>query len=149
MVVALARQIQAEVAALEQLGESTKAVRTGINATGVFLETPQGDIVLFFTGRHHAGEVLDRLLARRKPSAQKLVKVTDGASKNFSHQHQAELVEATCNAHAFLKFRDVKDEYPAEYAVAGEVYKAVFDNDDEAKARRRAARNAGDFRASM
>ena len=136
MVVALARQIQAEVAALEQMGESTKAVRTGINATGAFLETPQGDIVLFFTGRHHAGEVLDRLLARRKPGGQKLVKVTDGASKNFDHQHRGELVEATCNAHAYLKFRDVKDEHPTEYAVAGEVYKAVFDNDDEAKARR-------------
>lgn len=136
-VVSLARQIRAEVAALEQLGESTKGVRTGINATGVFFETPQGQVVLFFTGRHHAGEVLDRLLAHRAPSGAgpRLVKVTDGASKNFDHQHRAALVEATCNAHAFLKFHDIKDKHPAEYAVAGEVYKAVFDYDDEAKAR--------------
>jgi hypothetical protein len=135
MVVALARQIQAEVAALEALGESTRSVRTGINATGVLLETPSGTVVLFFTGRHHAGEVLDRLLAHRKPApnSPRLVKVTDGASKNFDHQHKDELVEATCNAHAFLKFHDIKDKHPAEYALAGEVYKAVFDNDDEAK----------------
>jgi transposase len=138
MVIALARQIQAEIAALEMLGESTKDVRTGINATGVLLETADGTVVLFFTGRHHAGEVLDRLLKHRAmaSSGPRLVKVTDGASKNFDHQHRGQLVEATCNAHAFLKFHDIKDKHPAEYAVAGEVYKAVFDNDDEAKARR-------------
>jgi hypothetical protein len=33
-----------------------------------------------------------------------------------------------------LKFRDIKDKYPAEYAEAGKVYSAVFDNDDTAKA---------------
>ena len=138
MVVALARQIQAELAALELIGESTNSVRTGINATGVLLETAGGTVVLFFTGRHHAGEVLDRLLKRRVPApgSPRLVKVTDGASKNFDHQHREQLVEATCNAHAFLKFRDIKDKHPAEYALAGEVYKAVFDNDDEAKSRR-------------
>jgi transposase len=138
MVVTLARQIQAEVAALELVGESTKAVRTGINATGVFLETTLGAVVLFFTGRHHAGEVLELLLERRVPVPGRppLVKVTDGASKNFDHQHRGQLVEASCNAHAFLKFHDIKDKHPAEYAVAGEVYKAVFDNDDEAKSRR-------------
>lgn len=137
MVVALARQIQAELAALELVGQSTKSVRTGINATGVLLETAQGSIVLFFTGRHHAGEVLDQLLKRRAPTpgSPALVKVTDGASKNFDHQHRGELVEATCNAHAFLKFHDIKDKHPREHSLAGEVYKAVFDNDDEAKAR--------------
>ncbi len=135
MVVALARQIQAEVNELQLAGKSTKSVRTGINATGVLLETEQGNIVLFFTGRHHAGEVLDRLLKSRKPGGPRLVKVTDGASKNFDHQYGETLVEASCNAHAFLKFRDIKDKHPTEYAIAGEVYKGVFDNDDQAKTR--------------
>lgn len=135
VVVTLTRQIQAELAAVEQLGESPKTVRTGINATGVLLETAEGTTVLFFTGRHHAGEVLDRLLARRKAEG-RLVKVTDGASKNFDHQHRGQLIEATCNAHAFLKFRELKDKHPTEYALAGEVYKGVFDNDDKAKEHR-------------
>ena len=136
MVVQLARQIRAEVAALELIGESTKSVRTGINATGVYLETADGVVVLYFTGRHHAGEMLERLLKHRTtvPGSPKLVKVTDGASKNFGHAHGAQLIEATCNAHAFLKFHDIKEKYPSEYALAGEVYKRVFDNDDEAKA---------------
>jgi hypothetical protein len=36
MVIAIQKQIAAEIAALEALGKSTKDVRTGINATGVY-----------------------------------------------------------------------------------------------------------------
>jgi hypothetical protein len=135
MIVALQRQIEAEVAALELLGESTRDVRTGINATGIYWETPNGPVILFFTGRHHAGEITDQLLRYRQISSPKLVKLSDGASKNFDHQQGDKLIEATCNAHAFLKFQAIKDKYPGEYAVAGRVYKQVFDHDDEAKAR--------------
>jgi hypothetical protein len=134
MVIALKKQIDAEIAAREALGESTKEVRTGINATGLYWETPNGPVILFYTGRHHAGEIVDQLLRHRLLSSPKLVKCTDGASKNFDHEHADKLVESTCNAHALLKFRDIKDKYPVEYAEAGRVYKQVFDNDDEAKA---------------
>ena len=44
------------------------------------------------------------------------MKCTDGASKNFDHAHADQLVESTCNAHALLKFRDIKDKHPVEYA---------------------------------
>jgi hypothetical protein len=134
MVIALRRQIEAEIEVLEQLGASTKAVRTGINATGSYWETPQGPVLLFHTGRHHAGEVVDELLRHRLLSSPRLVKCTDGASKNFDHGQGDKLVEATCNAHALLKFRTIRDKHPAEYAEAGRVYKQVFDNDDKAKA---------------
>ncbi len=134
MVITLKRQIEAELASLRAVGKSTKGVRTGINATGIYWETPDGPVVLYYTGRHHAGEVIDQVLGRRLGSRPTLVKCTDGASKNFDHAHADKLVEATCNAHALLKFRDLKDKYPAEYAEAGKVYSAVFDNDDTAKA---------------
>jgi len=133
MVIALKKQIAAEIAALQSLGESTKGVRTGINATGLYWETPNGPVILFYTGRHHAGEIVDQLLRHRLISSPKLVKCTDGASKNFDHEHADKLVESTCNAHALLKFRDIKDKHPIEYAEAGRVYKQVFDNDDEAR----------------
>jgi hypothetical protein len=139
MIVELRRQIRDEIAAIELLGESTRNVRTGINATGVYLETDHGRVVLFFTGRHHAGEIIDQLLHHRRSianaTANKLIKVTDAASKNFDHAQGDLLEEAVCNAHAFLKFRAIKDAFPVEYALAGEVYKTVFDNDDEAKTR--------------
>jgi len=102
MIIEVQREIRAEVAALEALGASTSDVRTGINATGVYLETGQGKVLLFFTGRHHAGEIIDRILEHRNAAQQngkKLVKVSDAASKNFSHAHRDELEEAVCNAH--------------------------------------------------
>ena len=134
VVIALKKQIAAEIAALKSLGKSTKGVRTGINATGIYWETPDGPVIVYYTGRHHAGEIIDRVLGRRLLSRPTLVKCTDGASKNFDHAHADKLVEATCNAHALLKFRDIKDKYPAEYAEAGRIYSQVFDNDDKAKA---------------
>ena len=66
MIIALRRQIQEEIAALQQLGEPTGQVRTGINATGVYIETEHATVVLFFTGRHHAGEIIDQLLTQRR-----------------------------------------------------------------------------------
>jgi len=132
MIIETRRQIRKEIEALELLGESTQQVRTGINATAVYIETEQAKLVLFFTGRHHAGEIVDRILEHRRAST-KLVALSDAASKNFSHSHTDELEEAVCNAHCYLKFRAVKDQFPAEYAVAAEVYKKVFDNDDKAR----------------
>ncbi|MBU1228307.1 MAG: transposase, partial [Actinobacteria bacterium] len=96
-------------------------------------ETEEAKVVLFFTGRHHAGEIVDGILKHRRAGTKKLVSVTDAASKNFSHDHTDELEEAVCNAHCYLKFRAVKDRFPDEYAVAGEVYAEVFDNDDTAQ----------------
>lgn len=129
------RAIREELTALKHAGKSTKDVRTGINATAAHLHTTKGKVVLFFTGRHHAGEIIDQLLAHRQKGAKKLISVTDAASKNFDHAHRDKLEEAVCNAHCYLKFRGVKEQFPAEYAVAGTLYKTVFDNDDEAERR--------------
>jgi hypothetical protein len=54
--------------------------------------------------------------------------------RHFSHDRADQLEQAVCNAHCYLKFQAVKHQFPAEYAVAGQVYQKVFDNDDEAKA---------------
>lgn len=132
MVISIMRQINAEIEEARKLGNSVKDIRTGINATAAYLETPEGTIILFYTGLHHAGEILDQLMKHRK-NCPKLVKVTDGASKNFDEGQRDLFIEGVCNSHAFLKFRAVKDHHPAEYAIAGEVYKQVFDNDDIAK----------------
>jgi hypothetical protein len=134
MIIELRRQIHKEIQVLDSLGEPTKHVRTAINATCLYIETGQAKVVLFFTGRHHAGEIVDRVLEHRRANAGKLVAVSDAASKNFSLDHADELEQAVCNAHCYLKFRAIKDQFPAEHKVAGELYAAVFDNDDKAKA---------------
>ena len=135
MIIEIQRQINLETAKLTLLGKKTDDVRRGINATGVYLETPDGTVILYFTGLHHAGEILDLLLKPRDSNGPKLPKVTDGASKNFNPLKEDLLIEGVCNAHALLKFDAVKTQYPEEYAVAGAVYKQVFDNDDIAKNR--------------
>ena len=94
-----------------------------------------GVVILYFTGLHHAGEILDLLIKHRDSNGPKLPKVTDGASKNFNPLKEDLLIEGVCNAHALLKFDAVKTQYAEEYAVAGAVYKQVFDNDDIAKNR--------------
>ena len=132
MILEVRRQIQKEIQALTLVGESARDVRTGINATSCYFETTEAKIILFFTGRHHAGEVVDQLLEHRRASG-KLASVSDAASKNFAHGRGDQLEQAVCHAHCFLKFRAVKDQFPAEYAVAGEVYDTVFDHDDQAR----------------
>jgi hypothetical protein len=133
MIILVRQTIRKELETLAALGQSTNDVRTGINATAIHLDTEEGKVILFFTGRHHAGEIIDMVLAHRKAEGNKLVAVTDAAQKNFDHDQADKLVQAVCNAHCYLKFRAVKDSFPAEYAVAAEVYNKVFDNDDEAK----------------
>jgi hypothetical protein len=133
MIIQTRRQIQNELQALALLGQSTLRVRTGINATCVYIETREARVVLFFTGPHHAGEIVDGILSHRTIGSRKLVSLTDAAAKNFSHDHTAELEEAVCHAHCYLQFRAVKDSHPSEYAVAGEVYEKVFDNEDKAR----------------
>lgn len=133
MVAAIRHQISAEIAAAKALGMSDKEIRTGINASGFHIETPAGVVMLYFTGRHHAGEVLDELLKLRQPDAGKLKKITDGASKNFDKSRSDQLIEGVCNAHAYLKFYDIKGQFPDVYAIAGEAYHHVFENDDKAR----------------
>lgn len=130
------RQITAEIKKLEDAGASTRDVRTAINATGVYLELKDAIVVLYYTGRHHAGEILDRLLEHRATSGAKLAKVTDGASKNFDHKHADKLIEGTCNTHAFLKFRGIKGKYPSEYAFVAEIYNKIYEHEAETKRRK-------------
>lgn len=136
MVIELKRQIIAELEEAKVLGKSLESVRTGINATCVYIETSEGKVILFFTGRHHAGEIIDRILKHRRADSGKVIKVTDGASKNFDHSHSDKVTEAVCNAHAFLKFHDIKEQFPIEYSMVGECYHQVFENDDTTKERR-------------
>ncbi len=135
-VIEIQKMINSEIKACETEGRSIKEIRTGINATAAYIEAGDETIALYYTGRHHAGEIFGQMLdKRRQLKAGSLVKITDGASKNFMDGPGDDLTEAACNAHALLKFRDIKDKFPEEYAVAGAVYKQVFDNDDTAKAR--------------
>ncbi len=135
-VLSLASEIKNEIEECKKNGKNPNSVRSGINATSVYIDTDSGSIVLYYTGRHHAGEILEQLLKFRRDNPEKLIKVSDAASKNFDHSHGDIVDDAVCNAHAFLKFHDVKDIYPDEYAIAARIYNAVFENEEFTKSQK-------------
>ena len=129
IILTLKRQIATELAAAAAMGLPEGSVRTGINASGFYIVTPKGTIVLYFTGRHHAAEILRKLLQHRLPGSPTVTKITDGASKNFVGPEIANVEEGVCNTHALLKWYDHKDEFPAYYKVVGEAYHAIYTNE--------------------
>lgn len=89
----------------------TKKERTGIFATGLVAEGPHR-ITLYRTGRKHAGENLDRLLAKRAGGLSPPIHMCDALSRNESKGFRT--IVANCLAHAVRKFRDVEDAFPVE-----------------------------------
>ena len=136
MILTIKRLISEELAAAKALGISEDTVRTGINASGFYIETTAGVVLLYYTGRHHAAEILRELLKHRQPNSAKIIKITDGASKNFDSELSDQLDEGVCNAHAFLKFHDIQAQFPAEYAVVGEAYAKIYEAENDARARK-------------
>lgn len=89
----------------------TKKQRTGIFATG-FVAVGLHRITLYRTGRRHAGENLDRLLAKRADGLDPPIHMADALSRNASKGFRTIL--ANCLAHALRRFRDVEDAFPVE-----------------------------------
>ena len=65
----------------------------------------------------------------------RLARLPPGGKGAGGRRELLQLEQAVCNAHCFVRFRAVKTQFPAEYAVAAQVYEKVFDNDAKAKAR--------------
>jgi len=108
--------------------------RTGSHTTCILApgETPEEpDIVLYFSGIHHAGEILDRVLSHRDIQLPPPIVMTDGLAANAVTVCQ--VISANCNVHALRKFKDIKEKYPAEYARVASLYDVLFTNDTKTK----------------
>lgn len=104
--------------------------RTGSHTTCI-LAPGEPDIVLYFSGIHHAGEMLDRVLVHRDSELPPPIVMTDGLAANSVTI--CDVVSANCNSHAMRKFKDLKKKNPAEYAKVASLYKVIFDNEHKAK----------------
>ena len=103
-------------------------VRTGCHTTCVIAQLADGeDAVLFFTGIHHTGEVMDMLLADRDPALPPPVFMGDCIESNTVTT--ATVYYAGCNAHAVRRFKELAERYPeqADYVLAR--YRQIYDND--------------------
>jgi len=107
--------------------------RTGMFTTGIVAIESGYKIALFFTGREHAGENLEKVLAQRAEELQPPIQMCDALSRNTSGEF--ETIVANCVTHARRKFVEVADSFPVECEhVLNELAK-VYKNDAVAKKR--------------
>lgn len=114
-------------AALLAAGELPDPERTGLFTTGVVAETESGPIVLFFTGRRHAGENLAELLSERDPQLGPPMQMCDGLARNLPKGHP--VVLSNCLAHGRRHFVDEAENFPAECRHVLEELRIVFRNE--------------------
>jgi transposase len=109
----------------ENRGKDRKE-RTGIFTTGIVaagLDPAAPAVVLYHSGRRHAGENLDELLVRRQDQASELIHMADASScmPSFS-----ERIVAHCLVHARRYFVEAKDAFPADCERVLEDIAAVY-----------------------
>ena len=71
-------------------------------------------ICLYFTGRRHAGENLDAILAHRDPSLPPIQWMSDGLAANTPTQHKDQTLDLNCLVHGRRQFVDIDAFFPRE-----------------------------------
>ena len=114
---------------LELMQEKAPA-RKGIFTTGIMSTTAEYKIALFLTGRKHAGENLEDVLAQRTDRSPP-VQMCDALSRNVPKAFETLL--ANCMAHGRRQFVDVLDSFPEQCRHVLEALAGVYKNDQIAK----------------
>jgi len=73
-------------------------------------------ICLYFTGRRHAGENLDAILAHRDPELAPIQWMSDGLAANTPKQHHKKTLDINCLVHGRRQFVDIDEYFPSECA---------------------------------
>ena len=102
--------------------------RTGMYTTALIVQVGERRIYLYYSGRQHAGENLEALLAKREPQRDKPLVMSAALSSN--NAADTLLIRCHCLAHGRRKFSDLDEVFPAESAVVVEALKLVFDHDE-------------------
>jgi hypothetical protein len=105
--------------------------RTGMQTTALIVQVGERRICLYYTGRRHAGENLEALLAQREPERGKPLVMSDALSSNNAEEEG--LIRCHCLAHGRRKFSELDDVFPAESAVVVDALQLVFDHDEAAR----------------
>lgn len=105
--------------------------RTGIFTTGILAQVGDLRIALFFTGRKHAGENLEKVLEQRPEGLPIPIQMSDGLPSNRLKSAQTQ--QANCNAHSRRKFVELVDAFPQECRFVLEKFKEVYQHDAQAK----------------
>ena len=109
--------------------------RTGMYTTVLQFEGEQA-ICLYFTGRQHAGENLDDILAYRDPALAPIQWMSDGLAANTPTQHQDQTLDINCIVHGRRKLVELEDYFPNESAQVIEAITKVYKHETECKKQR-------------
>jgi hypothetical protein len=124
--------------------------RTGLHTTALRMGGLPGPLCLFDSGRHHAGEVFEKVMALRQKAAQNIAPdlqgtpqetpvllMSDALAANTSRiKHMDTPVDvANCNSHVVRKFKELKDnplfEEPVDLILG--LYQEIFQRDKSLK----------------
>jgi transposase len=120
-----------QTATAQARGEAEGAVRTGMQTTALVVQVGERRICLYYTGRQHAGENLEALLAKREPQRAKPLVMSDALSSN--NAEEAHLIRCHCLAHGRRKFSELEEVFPVESAIVVDALKVVYEHDEEAR----------------
>jgi hypothetical protein len=119
------------VAAAQAKATGDAPARTGMQTTALIVQVGQRRICLYYTGRRHAGENLEALLAKREPERGKPLVMSDALSSNNAEEDG--LIRCHCLAHGRRKFGELDEVFPAESVVVVDALQLVFDHDEAAR----------------
>jgi transposase len=108
--------------------------RRGLYTSGVVALRDGHRVALFFSGRRHAGENLEQVLARRAEELPPPIQMCDALSRNLPGELKT--IVANCLAHARRRFVDVYDRFPEPCRHLLESLAAVYRNDAVTRERR-------------
>jgi hypothetical protein len=97
---------------LKENKELTEKDRRSMQTSGIVARLGERKIVLFASGRAHAGENLNELLQLRKPGLAAPIQMSDALASNFTSEF--ETIVAKCLAHARRHFVEIESAFPIE-----------------------------------
>ncbi len=105
--------------------------RKGCFTTGILSRVNGRKVVVFFTGRKHAGENIADLLQQRETELASPIQMCDALSRNIPKEF--ETILANCLVHARRKFVDVTESFPDECRFVIEALAVIYKNDKTAR----------------
>jgi transposase len=117
----------------ESESKATSKQRRGIFTTGIVADSQGERIALFFTGRKHAGENLDALLAHRRIELETPIQMSDALAHNVPNDFAT--IVSNCLVHARRNFVDVTHCFPEEVRYVLGKLAQVYCNEEAARER--------------
>lgn len=105
--------------------------RKGMYTSG-FIAEGEHQVVLYFSGRAHAGENFEAIIEHRADDQYPVMRMADALAANSKHEAPAR--EAKCNSHAFRRFKSLLSTYSEAAQFVMHRYGQVYDHEAYCKA---------------